>query len=43
MLTIAMRDKRRRQCLQSRSEALTGTIGARRPWTVSMIAALSMP
>src|SRR4051812_37426101 len=28
---------------QSRSEALTGTIGARRAWTASMISALSMP
>jgi hypothetical protein len=40
--SFAFRDKRRRQCLQSRSEALTGTIGARRLWTVSMISALSM-
>jgi ketosteroid isomerase-like protein len=28
---------------QSRSDVLTGTIGARRAWTVSMISALSMP
>ena len=28
---------------QSRSDALTGIIGARRAWTVSMISALSMP
>jgi hypothetical protein len=28
---------------QSRSEALTGIIGARRAWTVSMISPLSMP
>ena len=28
---------------QSRSEALTGTMGARRAWTASMISALSMP
>jgi hypothetical protein len=27
---------------QSPSEALTGTIGARRPWRASMISALSM-
>jgi hypothetical protein len=32
-----------RGCPQSRREALTGTIGARRPWTASMISALSMP
>jgi hypothetical protein len=30
-------------CRQSPSEALTGIIGARRAWTVSMISALSMP
>jgi hypothetical protein len=29
--------------IQSRSEALTGIIGARRAWTVSMISPLSMP
>jgi hypothetical protein len=28
---------------QSRSDAVTGIIGARRAWTVSMISALSMP
>jgi hypothetical protein len=28
---------------QSRSDALTGIIGARRAWTVSMISPLSMP
>ena len=28
---------------QSRSDTLTGIIGARRAWTVSMISALSMP
>jgi hypothetical protein len=28
---------------QSRSETLTGIIGARRAWTVSMISPLSMP
>ena len=35
---------RRRSCrLQTRSELWTGTIGARRAWTVSMISVLSMP
>jgi hypothetical protein len=29
--------------IQSRSQALTGIIGARRAWTVSMISPLSMP
>jgi len=28
---------------QSRSDVLTGIIGARRVWTVSMISALSIP
>src|SRR5687768_190027 len=41
---LAMRDKRRRAHRdESRSEALTGIIGARRACTVSMISPLSMP
>jgi hypothetical protein len=36
-----MRDEQR--CDWSRSVAVTGTIGARRAWTASMISALSMP
>jgi hypothetical protein len=44
-LAIAMRDKQRRRSAvdQSPSDALTGIIGARRAWTISMISALSMP
>jgi hypothetical protein len=40
-----LRDERRARMavIQSRSEALTGIIGARRAWTVSMISPLSMP
>jgi hypothetical protein len=40
-----MRDERRPRLRvdQSRSEALTGIIGARRACTVSMISPLSMP
>jgi len=41
-LSAALREEQSR-CLQSRSDALTGTMGARRAWTVSMISALSMP
>jgi hypothetical protein len=42
---LAMRDEQRRNAavVQSRSDVLTGIIGARRAWTVSMISALSMP
>ena len=42
---VASRDERRPRLLvdQSRSEALTGIIGARRACTVSMISPLSMP
>ena len=44
-VAVAMRDERRRalRSFQSRSDALTGIIGARRARTVSMISALSMP
>jgi hypothetical protein len=40
-----MRDEQRRDSAvdQSRSDVLTGVIGARRAWTVSMISALSIP
>jgi hypothetical protein len=38
-----MRDEQRPAGDQSRSETLTGIIGARRAWTVSMISPLSMP
>jgi hypothetical protein len=40
-----LRDERRARMavIQSRSVALTGIIGARRAWTVSMISPLSMP
>jgi hypothetical protein len=43
--TAALDDERRWRSAfdQSRSDVLTGTIGARRAWTVSMISALSMP
>jgi hypothetical protein len=42
--TSALRDERRASGAgQSRSEALTEIMGARRAWTVSMISALSMP
>ena len=43
--SVAMRDEQRPRGAgdQSRSEALTGIIGARRAWTVSMISPLSMP
>jgi hypothetical protein len=40
------RATRSRQCIvpgKAGRDALTGTIGARRAWTVSMISALSMP
>jgi hypothetical protein len=37
------RARRSRDRPQSRSEALTGTVGAWRAWTASMISALSMP
>jgi hypothetical protein len=41
---VALRERRARiAVIQSRSEALTGIIGARRAWTVSMISPLSMP
>jgi hypothetical protein len=33
----------RPMAIQSRSDALTGIIGARRAWTVSTISPLSMP
>jgi hypothetical protein len=35
--------RRRSYGLQMRSELWTGTIGARRAWTVSMISVLSIP
>jgi hypothetical protein len=43
--SCALREEQRprRAVDQSRSEALTGIIGARRAWTVSMISPLSMP
>jgi hypothetical protein len=41
--SAAMRDEQRREFDQSRRDVLTGIIGARRVWTVSMISALSMP
>jgi hypothetical protein len=40
---LALRDEQRPADDQSRSETLTGIIGARRAWTVSMISPLSMP
>jgi hypothetical protein len=43
--SCALRDEQRRGSAahQSRSDVLTGIIGARRAWTVSTISALSMP
>jgi hypothetical protein len=42
-LSATLRDEQRREFDQSRRDVLTGIIGARRVWTVSMISALSMP